>query len=226
QVEFEHVTFGYDTREVLHDINFSAAPGEFIALVGPSGSGKTTLASLIPRFYEPSAGRVLLDGRDASKYKLAALRQQISLVLQESIVLSGSIRDTLRYGRLDANNAAIEAAARAANAHEFIQALPRGYDTELGEAGIGLSGGQRQRLSMARAFLKDAPILILDEPTAALDAATEAELLVLQERVMEGRPSIVVAHRPRLLEGCDLRLRVESGALVTHTRAASSPRVS
>ena len=214
QVEFEHVTFGYDTREVLHDINFSAAPGEFIALVGPSGSGKTTLASLIPRFYEPSAGRVLLDGRDASKYKLAALRQQISLVLQESIVLSGSIRDNLRYGRLDATNAAIEAAARAANAHEFIQALPRGYDTELGEAGIGLSGGQRQRLSMARAFLKDAPILILDEPTAALDAVSEELVLNALTRLRVGRTLFVIAHRLSTVRQADRIIVLDAGRIV------------
>jgi ABC-type multidrug transport system fused ATPase/permease subunit len=214
RVEFEHVTFGYDGREVLHDVSFAVSPGEFIALVGPSGSGKTTLVSLIPRFYEPSSGRVLLDGLPAERYRLGPLRQQIALVLQESIVLSGSIRDNLRYGRLEARDAAIEAAAKAANAHEFIAQLPRGYDTELGEAGVGLSGGQRQRLSMARAFLKDAPILILDEPTAALDTVSEQLVLGALARLRAGRTLFVIAHRLSTVRQADRILVLDRGRIV------------
>jgi ABC-type multidrug transport system fused ATPase/permease subunit len=214
KVEFEHVSFAYEGREVLHDISFAVAPGEFVALVGPSGSGKTTLVSLIPRFYEPSAGRVLLDDIDASQYRLRQLRQQISLVLQESIVMSGSVRDNLRYGRLEASNAAIEAAARAANAHEFIELLPDGYNTQLGEAGSGLSGGQRQRLSMARAFLKDAPILILDEPTAALDAVSEELVLNALGRLRAGRTLFVIAHRLSTVRQADRIIVLDAGRIV------------
>ncbi len=214
RVAFEHVSFAYEGRAVLHDISLVVPPGEFVALVGPSGSGKTTLVSLIPRFYEPSAGRVLIDDRDASHYKLRQLRQQISLVLQESIVMSGSVRDNLRYGRLEASHAAIEAAARAANAHEFIEALPHGYETELGEAGSGLSGGQRQRLSMARAFLKDAPILILDEPTAALDAVSEQLVLNALGRLRAGRTLFVIAHRLSTVRQADRIVVLDSGRVV------------
>jgi ABC-type multidrug transport system fused ATPase/permease subunit len=214
KVEFEHVSFAYEGREVLHDISFVVPPGEFVALVGPSGSGKTTLVSLIPRFYEPSAGRVLLDDIDASKYKLRQLRLQISLVLQESIVMSGSVRDNLRYGRLEASNASIEAAARAANAHDFIELLPNGYDTELGEAGSGLSGGQRQRLSMARAFLKDAPILILDEPTAELDAVSEQLVLNALSRLRAGRTLFVIAHRLSTVRQADRIIVLDAGRIV------------
>ena len=214
KVEFEHVSFAYEGREVLHDLSFVVAPGEFVALVGPSGSGKTTLVSLIPRFYEPSAGRVLLDDVDASQYRLRQLRQQISLVLQESIVMSGSVRDNLRYGRLEASHAAIEAAARAANAHEFIELLPDGYNTQLGEAGSGLSGGQRQRLSMARAFLKDAPILILDEPTAALDAVSEGLVLNALGRLRAGRTLFVIAHRLSTVRQADRIIVLDAGRIV------------
>jgi ABC-type multidrug transport system fused ATPase/permease subunit len=214
KVEFANVSFAYEGREVLHDISFVVPPGEFVALVGPSGSGKTTLVSLIPRFYEPSAGRVLLDDIDASRYKLRQLRQQISLVLQESIVMSGSVRDNLRYGRLEASNASIEAASRAANAHEFIELLPNGYDTELGEAGSGLSGGQRQRLSMARAFLKDAPILILDEPTAALDAVSEELVLNALRRLRAGRTLFVIAHRLSTVRQADRIIVLDAGRIV------------
>ncbi|MEN3337196.1 MAG: hypothetical protein V7647_872, partial [Acidobacteriota bacterium] len=214
RIQFERVSFGYDGPQVLHDISFVAAPGEFVAIVGPSGSGKTTLVSLIPRFYEPTAGRVLIDGVDASRYRLGPLRRQIALVLQEAIMMSGTIRDNLRYGRLDASDAAIEAAARAANAHDFIRRLERGYDTELGEAGAGLSGGQKQRLSMARAFLKDAPILILDEPTAALDAVAERLVLAALARLRAGRTTFVIAHRLSTVRQADRILVLDAGRLV------------
>jgi ABC-type multidrug transport system fused ATPase/permease subunit len=214
RVEFEAVSFSYDDREVLHDVSFTATPGELVALVGPSGSGKTTLVSLIPRFYEPTRGRILIDRVDASKYRLGPLRRQIALVMQESIVLSGSIRDNLRYGNLDAVDAAILSAARAANAHEFIEQLPDGYDTELGEAGAGLSGGQKQRLSMARAFLKDAPILILDEPTAALDTLSERLVLNALRRLRAGRTVFVIAHRLSTVREADRILVLDRGRIV------------
>jgi ABC-type multidrug transport system fused ATPase/permease subunit len=214
RVEFQHVSFAYDGREVLHDISFAAGPHEFIALVGPSGSGKTTLISLIPRFYDPAGGQILIDGLEASAYRLRHLRQQIALVLQESILLSGSIRDNLRYGNLDASPADIEAAAQAANAHEFIQQLPTGYDTEIGEAGAGLSGGQKQRLSMARAFLKDAPILILDEPTAALDSVSERLVLKALRRLRAGRTVFVIAHRLSTVREADRIIVLDRGRIV------------
>jgi ATP-binding cassette subfamily B protein len=215
RVEFEHVSFGYDAPRVLHDISFVAEPGEFVALVGPSGSGKTTLVSLIPRFYEPTEGRVVIDGLEASRYRLGPLRRQVALVLQEAIMLSGTIRDNLRYGRLEASDAAIEAAARAANAHDFIKRLERGYDTELGEAGAGLSGGQKQRLSMARAFLKDAPILILDEPTAALDTVAERLVLAALARLRVGRTTFVIAHRLSTVRQADRILVLDHGRIVS-----------
>ena len=214
RLEFQDVRFSYDGREVLHGVSFTAEPGEFIALVGPSGSGKTTLVSLIPRFYDPTGGRILIDGLDSFRYRLQSLRQQIALVLQESVVLAGSIRDNLRYGNLDASDADIEAAARAANAHEFIVQLPGGYDAELGEAGAGVSGGQKQRLSMARAFLKDAPILILDEPTAALDAVSERLVLNALTRLRTGRTVLVIAHRLSTVREADRIIVLDGGRVV------------
>jgi ATP-binding cassette subfamily B protein len=214
RVEFQNVSFAYDGRDVLHDISFVAGPGEFVALVGPSGSGKTTLVSLIPRFYEPARGQILIDGTEISRYRLSALRAHIALVLQETIVLSGSIRDNLRYGNLRATDADIEAAARAANAHEFIEQLAAGYDTELGEAGAGLSGGQKQRLSMARAFLKDAPILILDEPTAALDTMSEQLVLNALRRLRAGRTVFVIAHRLSTVREADRIIVLDHGEIV------------
>lgn len=214
RIEFQNVSFGYDGAPVLHDVTFSAGPQEFIALVGPSGSGKTTLVSLIPRFYEPTRGRILIDGVEASRYRLRALREQVALVLQESIILSGSIRDNLRYGNLSASNADIEAAAEAANAHEFITQLPLGYDTELGEAGTGVSGGQKQRLSMARAFLKDAPILVLDEPTAALDTVSERLVLKALRRLRAGRTVFVIAHRLSTVREADRIIVLDRGQIV------------
>jgi ABC-type multidrug transport system fused ATPase/permease subunit len=199
---------------VLHGVSFTALPGEFIALVGPSGSGKTTLVSLIPRFYDPTRGRILIDGVDSTRYRLQSLRQQVALVLQESVVLAGSIRDNLRYGNLDATDADIEAAARAANAHDFIVQLPGGYNAELGEAGAGLSGGQKQRLSMARAFLKDAPLLILDEPTAALDAVSERLVLNALTRLRRGRTVLVIAHRLSTVREADRIIVLDGGRVV------------
>ena len=218
RVEFERVSFTYDGTPVLREVSFTVEPGELVAIVGPSGSGKTTLVSLIPRFYEPEGGRILLDGRDNTRLKLRGLRQQVALVLQEAVVLSGTILENLRYGRLDASDAEVEEAARAAYAHDFIIALPAGYASELGEAGAGLSGGQKQRLSMARAFLKDAPLLILDEPTAALDSISERLVFSALRRLRAGRTTFVIAHRLSTVRDADRILVLEKGRLVAQGR--------
>jgi subfamily B ATP-binding cassette protein MsbA len=218
RIEFERVSFAYGDRPVLHDVSFSANPGETVALVGPSGSGKTTLVSLIPRFYEPASGRILIDGVDVATFRLRTLREQIAIVLQEAVILSGTIRENLRYGRLTATGEEIETAARLAHAHEFIATMPSGYETELGESGAGLSGGQKQRLSMARAFLKDAPILILDEPTAALDTISEHLVFSALHRLREGRTTIVIAHRLSTVRNADRILVFDAGRIVAQGR--------
>jgi ABC-type multidrug transport system fused ATPase/permease subunit len=213
-VRFEHVSFRYDHREVLDDVEFETRPGEMLALVGPSGAGKTTLVSLIPRLYEPTSGRILIDGLDVRHLRLADLRRQIAIVQQDAPVMSGTVLDNLRYGRLDASREEVESAARAANADEFIERLEEGYDTPLGESGAGLSGGQRQRLSMARAFLKDAPILILDEPTAALDAISEEAVFTGLRRLRAGRTTFVIAHRLSTIRDADRILVMDRGRIV------------
>jgi len=214
-IAFEDVSFGYSGRPgTLRDISFAAPPGSRIAVVGPTGAGKSTLLHLLPRFYDPQRGRVLIDGHDIRDLRLDALRAQISIVAQEPLLFAGSIRSNIAYGRLDAGEAEIVAAARAANAHDFISALPKGYDTELGERGAMLSGGERQRISVARAFLKDAPILILDEPTSAIDSRTEAVILEALARLMEGRTTFMVAHRLSTIRDSDLILVLNRGAIV------------
>ena len=227
EIAFEGVSFAYDGRTVLQDITFAAHPGQTIALVGPSGAGKTTLISLIPRFYEPTSGRVLLDGLEAASIRLSDVRAQISVVLQESIVMAGSIAANILYGRLDASREDVLRAAHDANAHEFIAQLPDGYATELGPAGGTLSGGQRQRLSMARAFLKDAPILLLDEPTAALDAISARTIGDVLARLRAGRTTFVIAHNLATVREADCILVMEQGRIVargTHDELmASSP---
>jgi ABC-type multidrug transport system fused ATPase/permease subunit len=218
-VEFEGVSFHYDQeRDVLRGMSFVARPGELVALVGLSGSGKTTAVSLITRLYEPTAGRILIDGADIRSYSLKSLRRRVSVVLQEALVFSGSVRDNLRYGRLDASDAQIEAAARAADAHGFIMALPQGYDTALGEGGQRLSGGQKQRIGIARAFLKDAPILILDEPTAALDNITEASIFEGLRHLQAGRTTFVIAHRLSTVRAADRILVLDQGRVVAQGR--------
>jgi ABC-type multidrug transport system fused ATPase/permease subunit len=172
------------------------------------------LVSLIPRFYAPTSGRILIDGHDSSRYKLRTLREQVAIVQQDVIVLAGSVKDNLQYGRLDAGDEEIEQAARAAQAHDFIMRLEKGYDTDLAEAGNTLSGGQRQRLSIARAFLKNAPILILDEPTSALDAVSEQQILKAVERLRAGRTTFVIAHRLSTVRSADRVLLLEAGRLV------------
>jgi ATP-binding cassette, subfamily B, bacterial len=213
-VRFESVGFAYSHgRPVLQDVSFTAHAGETIALVGRSGAGKTTLASLLPRFYEVTSGKILIDGVDVRDYGLAALRNKIAVVLQEAVLMSGSVLENLRYGKIDASDQEIYAAARAANAHEFISALPQEYDTDLGQAGSLLSGGQRQRLSIARAFLKDAPILILDEPTAALDAISETMVLDALSRLRCGRTTFIIAHRLSTVREADRILVMDAGCI-------------
>jgi ABC-type multidrug transport system fused ATPase/permease subunit len=215
ELRFDHVSFRYEGRpETLSDICFDAKPGEAVAIVGATGAGKSTLVSLLPRFYDPHAGRVLLDGRDVKSLTLRSLRRQISIVLQEPLLFSGTIADNIRYGRLDATNDDIVAAAKAANAHDFVTALPLGYETMLGERGAQLSGGERQRISVARAFLKDAPVLILDEPTSSIDSRTEAVILDALERLMVGRTTLIVAHRLSTLRNVSRILVMHHGRIV------------
>jgi ATP-binding cassette subfamily B protein len=218
-VRFEDVGFKYpDGPDVLHDITFEARPGEMIALVGLTGAGKTTLVSLIPRFYDATEGRVLLDGIDVRQYRLRSLRERIAIVLQDPVLFAGTIADNLRYGRLDATREEIEAAARAAHAHDFISSLPKGYDTEVAEAGGSLSGGERQRLSVARAILKDAPILILDEPTSSLDAISEEIVFAALRRLRAGRTTIVIAHRLSTVRDSDRILVLDGGRIAAEGR--------
>jgi subfamily B ATP-binding cassette protein MsbA len=196
RIVFDDVSFSYDERqEVLHHINLDIAPGEIIALVGPSGAGKSTIFNLIPRFYDPSSGVITIDGTDLRSVTQASLRQQIGIVPQETLLFGGTIRENIRYGRLDATEDDIIAAAKAANAHSFITELPDGYETIVGERGIRLSGGQRQRVAIARAILKDPRILLLDEATSSLDSESEHEVQEALARLMQNRTTVIIAHR-------------------------------
>ncbi|MCQ6558395.1 ABC transporter ATP-binding protein [Paenibacillus mendelii] len=203
-----------EEREAMHDISFEAKPGQVIALVGPSGAGKSTLINFIPRFYDAEKGRVFIDGVDVRDYVLEDLRRHIAIVLQDNILFSGSIRDNLVYGRPDATAAEIVAAARSANAHEFIESFKDGYDSIIGERGMRLSGGQKQRLAIARALLKDPQILILDEATSALDSESEALVTEALERLMEGRTTFVIAHRLATVVRADQILVIDNGRIV------------
>ncbi len=214
-VAVENVSFAYSSRKrTLEDISFRVAPGERVAVVGHTGAGKSTLMSLLIRFYDPKQGRVTLDGIDMRDTTLASLRDQISVVLQEPLLFSGTIAENIRYGSLAASDEEIEAASRAANCHDFIAALPDGYDTVLGERGAQISGGERQRICVARAFLRDAPILILDEPTSSIDSKTEGVILDALEDLMEGRTSFMIAHRLSTVRHADQILVMQDGLIV------------
>src|SRR5207245_2306110 len=196
-IAFRNVSFAYDGKSpVLHDISFEIGPGTSVGIAGTTGAGKTTLVSLLTRFYDPTAGQVLLDGSDLRDYKLADLRNQFAIVLQEPVLFSTSIAENIAYARPGASDREIIEAAKAANAHQFVVGLPQGYETLVGERGMRLSGGERQRIALARAFLKDAPILILDEPTSSVDTKTEATVLEAMGRLMQGRTTLIIAHRP------------------------------
>jgi ATP-binding cassette subfamily B protein len=217
-IAFENVSFGYDDFPVLHGVTFEAKPGETVALVGLTGAGKSTIASLIPRFYDPAAGRVVIDGHDVREYNLRALRERIAVVLQDPVLFRGTIAENIRYGRLDATDAEVRAAALAAHADEFITRLEAGYDADIGEAGSGFSGGERQRLSIARAVLKDAPILILDEPTSSLDSISEEFVFKALRRLRAGRTTIVIAHRLSTIRDADRILVLDRGRIIASGR--------
>jgi ABC-type multidrug transport system fused ATPase/permease subunit len=214
-VIFKDVHFRYGSGgEVLHDVDFEMAPGEVVALVGPSGAGKTSIASLLSRFYDPSHGRILMDGQDLKNLDISSLRSHVAVVLQDTFLFNTTIRDNLLYGKPDANDEDLDRAARAAYAHDFIMELPDGYDTEIGERGVRLSGGQKQRLALARAILSDPRILILDEATSSVDA--EAEYLIQQalDSVLKGRTALVIAHRLSTIQNADKIIALQEGRIV------------
>jgi ABC-type multidrug transport system fused ATPase/permease subunit len=211
-VAFDRVSFGYDKdNPILHEVSFKIEPGQVVGIVGPTGSGKSTVLSLLPRFYDPALGRVLIDGVDVADYKVAALRSQIAFVLQDTVLFRGTVRENIAYGRPGATDEEIIAAAKTANAHDFISRMPQGYDSMIGERGETLSGGQRQRIAIARALIRNSPILVLDEPTAALD--TESERLVIDalRHLMKGRTVIMIAHRLSTLIDADKIIVLKDG---------------
>ena len=223
EIEFRQASFAYDDKPaVLHGLELRVPAGARVGIVGRTGAGKTTLVNLVTRFYDPSSGAVLLDGEDLRRWRLDDLRRQFAIVLQEPVLFSTSIAENIAYGRPDADAAAIESAARAANAHDFIAALPEGYATQVGERGMRLSGGERQRIALARAFLKDAPILILDEPTSSVDLRTEQEIMEALERLMRGRTTFIVAHRMSTLEHCDVIYAVDGGRVAPASAMTSA----
>src|SRR5881396_2119300 len=217
-IAFRNVSFAYSrNRPVLHDISFNIEPGTRLGIAGASGAGKSTLISLLMRFYDPTVGSILLDGKDLRDYHLADLRNQFAIVLQEPVLFSASIAENIAYAKPGATKDELIAAAQASNAHEFIIRLPQGYDTQVGERGVQLSGGQRQRIAIARAFLKDSPVLILDEPTSAVDTEAEAAILGAIRRLMRGRAVILITHRSSMLESCAALVVLENGRVTTST---------
>jgi ATP-binding cassette subfamily B protein len=226
-IEFRQVSFAYDsTHMVLDQVSFALQPGTRLGIAGRTGAGKSTLVSLLMRFYDPSAGQILLDGVDLRDYKLADLRNQFAIVLQEPILFSTSVAENIAYGRPRTSFQEMTAAAKAANAHDFIVGLPDGYNTLVGERGLRLSGGERQRIALARSFLKDAPILILDEPTSSVDMATEAAIMEALARLMVGRTTLMIAHRLSTLETCDAHMTIEHGQIVKVSGHITHPHVS
>ena len=213
EIEFEDVSFSYDGGKtfVLQDINFQVPVGKRVGIAGRTGVGKTTLVSLLPRFYDCTKGKILLDGIDIHDYKIADLRNQFAIVLQDPLLFSTTIEENIRYAKPNASQYEIHEAAKAANAHEFIMRLPDQYDTLVGERGMRLSGGERQRISLARAFLKDAPVLILDEPTASVDTKTETLIMEAMEKLMKDRTTFMIAHRLSTLAKCDIQLEIKLG---------------
>jgi len=213
-IEFDRVAFAYDPASpVLKSVTFSIRAGQFVGIVGTTGSGKSTVVSLIPRFYDPTAGRVLIDGVDIRDYKLQGMRDQIGFVLQDTVLFRGTVRENIAYGRPDAAEKEIVEAARLANAHEFIARMPDGYNTQVGERGLTLSGGQRQRIGIARAVIRNSSILILDEPTAALDSESEKVVIEALERVMKGRTVITIAHRLSTIRDADKIVVLKDGGV-------------
>jgi ATP-binding cassette subfamily B protein len=214
-VTFENVSFGYlRNRPVLKDVSFTIEPGSVVALLGPTGSGKTTIINLLMRFYDPTEGRVLIDGIDISKVTLESLRRQIGIVLQETMLFGGTVRENIAFGKSDATDEEIEQAARLAAAHDFIMELPQGYDTLVGEKGVMLSGGQRQRIAIARAVLKDPRVLILDDATSSVDSETEVLIQQALWRLMPGRTSFIIAQRVSTARRADVILLLDEGRLV------------
>src|SRR5437667_3869240 len=226
-VAFHHVSFAYGPgRPVLHDISFAIEPGTRLGIVGASGAGKTTLISLLTRFYDPTAGQIELDGADLRELRVADLRRQFAVVQQDPVLFSATIAENIAYARPGASDAELIAAAQAANAHEFILRLPRGYDTQAGERGIQLSGGQRQRIAIARAFLANSPVLILDEPTSAVDAEAEAAIVDAIQRLMRGRTVVLITHRSSLLNSCTSLVTLETGRVASQTTSVEPVVVS
>jgi ATP-binding cassette subfamily B protein len=218
------VSFGYTAdAPVLRDVSLRIPAGTRVGIAGPTGAGKTTLLSLMTRFYDPTAGAILLDGIDLRDIALKDLRNQFAIVLQDAVLFSASVADNILYAKPDATPREVEQAARAANAHDFIVTLPQGYQTVVGERGMRLSGGERQRIALARAFLKDAPVLLLDEPTSSVDVETESVIMDALDRLMAGRTTLLIAHRLSTLEDCDVRMTVERGAIVSSFDARSGP---
>ena len=214
-IGFQNVSFGYaQDRQVLHDVDLRIEPNQMIAIVGGTGAGKSTLLSLVPRFYDPTSGSVWLDGRDVREIKKKSLREQIGIVLQDTLLFSTTIRENIAYGRPDATDDEIVDAAKRAQADEFIRQLPNGYASTVGERGQQLSVGQRQRIGIARAFLKNAPVLLLDEPTSALDPATEAAIMETIKELMRGRTTLIATHRLATIHDVDRIVVVEHGGIV------------
>jgi ATP-binding cassette subfamily B protein len=219
---FRNVAFAYEQNQpVLQNISFEIEAGTCLGIAGTTGTGKTTLVNLLTRFYDPTTGQILLDGVDLRDYRLADLRNQFAIVLQEPVLFASSIAENIAYARPSASQEEILAAAKAADAHEFIVRLPQGYETLVGERGLRLSGGERQRISLARAFLKDGAILILDEPTSSVDVKTEAAIVEAMERLMRGRTTFIITHRSSALKNCNLILRIEHGRVAAIDAAAT-----